>query len=374
MAYAVQSRGRSRSSPQCYSCKEIGHIAKHCSKKFCNYCKKEGHIIKDCRVRPQNRSAPAFHTAVQSTFVPTSSSLPAVPGSSSNITPEQVQQMIISALSALGLQGKKYLLTSPWLIDSAASNHMTGNPAALQDVRKYDGEQYIQIADGSTLPITAVGNLGSSFTNVFVSPDLSTNLISVGQLVEENCSLHFDRSGCRVQDQASGQEIAKGPKVGRLFPLQSFSIPRSISNGVAERKNRHLLDVVRTLMLESSVPPRFWVEALSTAVYLINRLPSPTLHLDSPYSRLFGVPPDYNSLHVFGCVCFVHLPSIERHKLDAQSVSCAFLGYSNSHKGFVCYDADANKLRISRNVIFFENQYFFPSRPNIVSSSVSSRF
>lgn len=106
-------------------------------------------------------------------------------------------------------------------------------------------------------------------------------------------------------------------------------------------------------MLESSIPPRFWVEALSTVVYLINCLPSPTLRLDSPYSRLFGVPPDYNSLHVFGCICFVHLPPIERHKLAAQSVQCAFLGYSNSHKGFVCYDSDANKLLISCNVIFF---------------------
>ena len=112
--------------------------------------------------------------------------------------------MIVSSLSALGLQGKKHLLPSPWLIDSAASNHMTGSPAALHNVCKYDGEQHIQIADGSTLPITAVGNLGSSFTNVFVSPDLSANLIFVGQLVEENCSLHFDRSGCHVQDQALG--------------------------------------------------------------------------------------------------------------------------------------------------------------------------
>ena len=137
------------------------------------------------------------------------------------------------------------------------------------------------------------------------------------------------------------------------------------------RKNRHLLDVVRTLMLESFVPPRFWVEALSTAVYLINRLSSSTLHLDSPYSHLFGVPPYYNSLHVFGCIYFVHLSPIERHKLVAQAVQCAFLGYSNSHKGFVCYDADANKLRISRNVIFFENQYFFPSCTNPVFSSIS---
>jgi len=54
-------------------------------------------------------------------------------------------------------------------------------------------------------------------------------------------------------------------------------------NGVAERKNRHLLDVVRILLLESYVPSKFWVEALSTAVYLINRLPSQVLNFDSPY-------------------------------------------------------------------------------------------
>jgi len=131
-------------------------------------------------------------------------------------------------------------------------------------------------------------------------------------------------------------------------------------NGVAERKNRHLLDVVRTLLIDSSVSTRFWVEALSTAVHLINRLPSQVLNFASPYSILFGVIPEYDSLHVFGCVCFVHLPFTECNKLSAQAACCAFLGYSNSHKGFVCYDANAHKIRISRNVIFFENQKFFP--------------
>jgi transposase InsO family protein len=105
-------------------------------------------------------------------------------------------------------------------------------------------------------------------------------------------------------------------------------------NGVAERKNRHLLDMVRTLLLESSVPPKFWVEALSTTVYLINRLPSQQLNFDSPYYRLFGMHPDYHNLHTFSCVCFVHLPSHERHKLTAQSARCAFMGYSAGQKGF----------------------------------------
>ena len=118
--------------------------------------------------------------------------------------------------------------------------------------------------------------------------------------------------------------------------------------------------MVRTLFLESSVPSMFWVEALKTATHLINRLPSQVLHMESPYFRLFAKQPSYDHLRIFGCVCFVHLPPHERHKLSAQSVRCAFLGYNMCQKGFVCYDPTLHRTRISRNVIFFENQHFFP--------------
>jgi len=70
-------------------------------------------------------------------------------------------------------------------------------------------------------------------------------------------------------------------------------------NRVAERKN-HLLDVVRTLLLELSAPSRFWRKALSTVVHLINRLPSPTLNYDTPFLRLFSHPPTYSNLRTFG--------------------------------------------------------------------------
>ena len=89
-----------------------------------------------------------------------------------------VQQMIVSAFTALDLQGK-IPTSTPWLVDSTASNHMTGNETELHDVHEYDGTQSIQIANGSKLPITVVGHLGPSFKDVFVSSELSTSLISV---------------------------------------------------------------------------------------------------------------------------------------------------------------------------------------------------
>ena len=141
---------------------------------------------------------------------------PTVSFDSSVLTSAMVQQMIVSTFTALGLQGITPTST-PWIVDSGASNHMTDSETDLHDVHEYDGTQSIQIADGSTLPIIVVGNFGPSFIDVFVSPELSTSLISVGQLVDDNCDVNFFHGGCIVQDQVLGMVIAKGPKVGRLF-------------------------------------------------------------------------------------------------------------------------------------------------------------
>ena len=142
-------------------------------------------------------------------------------------------------------------------------------------------------------------------------------------------------------------------------------------NNVAEMKNHHLLDIVRTILLDSSVPSCFWCEALSTAIHLINRLLSPMLNHVSLISKLFGHSPLYSNLRTFGCICFMHLPTHERHKFIAQFIKCVFLGYVIPHKGYVCYDPHARRIRVSRNVIFLENQYFFSSHVELPSTSVS---
>jgi hypothetical protein len=122
--------------------------------------------------------------------LPTAS--PVVPIANLNtLTPEMVQQMIISALSAFGFSGNYKFPSKPWYLDSGASNHMTNHVASLFNVRNYDGNLKINTADGSSLPISVVGDLSPFLTDVFVSPDLSTNLISVGQLVDNNCDVHF---------------------------------------------------------------------------------------------------------------------------------------------------------------------------------------
>ncbi|CAL1409432.1 unnamed protein product [Linum trigynum] len=133
----------------------------------------------------------------------------------------------------------------------------------------------------------------------------------------------------------------------------------SQQNGVVERKNRHVLELTRALLFHSGVPNRFWVEAIQTVVYLINRQITPVLDQCSPYQTLYGKMPDYSTLRVFGCVCFVLLPRRERHKLAPKTARCVFLGYSAKHKGYLCYDPTDRRMRIACHVVFLEQVMYY---------------
>jgi hypothetical protein len=113
-------------------------------------------------------------------------------------------------------------------------------------------------------------------------------------------------------------------------------------------------------MIASSVPPHFWADAVSTATYLINIQLSSALQGGIPFERLCDKMPDYSSLRLFDCVCYVLLAPHERTKLIAQSVECVFLGYSAEHKGYRCWDLVARRMRTSQDVVFDESRHFYP--------------
>lgn len=66
---------------------------------------------------------------------------------------------------------------------------MIGSSDSLNNIRRYTGLQHIRIANGSTLPITTVGDLGLLLIMSFLSSNLSTNLVSIGQLVDNKCDV-----------------------------------------------------------------------------------------------------------------------------------------------------------------------------------------
>lgn len=129
---------------------------------------------------------------------------------------------------------------------------------------------------------------------------------------------------------------------------------------MSERKHRHITETGLTLLFHSKAPTFLWVEAFATAVYLINRLPSPVLKNNTPFSTLYGTQPDYSSLRPFGCLCYPYLRDYGTKKLSPKSYPCVFVGYSDHHKGFRCLQKTTRRLYISRHVVFDERRFPYP--------------
>jgi transposase InsO family protein len=132
-------------------------------------------------------------------------------------------------------------------------------------------------------------------------------------------------------------------------------------NGVSKRKNRDLLEKTRAIMLQMHVPKGFWSYGVLTAIYLINRLPSRVLDFKSPLEVLQVTSPKLAHLKVFGCSCFVYLPSTKRDKLDSRAVKYIFLGYSQTQKGYRFYDPLQKKMYVSRDVRFSKDTLYYPA-------------
>ncbi|KAM1763339.1 hypothetical protein ACFX11_002688 [Malus domestica] len=137
-------------------------------------------------------------------------------------------------------------------------------------------------------------------------------------------------------------------------------------NGVAERKNRHLLEIVRASLIAAHLPLHYWGEALTSATYIINRLPSCTINFHTPLQALtsqISSPPTPNlPPRILGCVAFVHLHSPQRNnKLEPCAIRCVFLGYATTQKGYRCYHPLSKKMFVTQDVIFHEHEMFFGS-------------
>ena len=95
-------------------------------------------------------------------------------------------------------------------------------------------------------------------------------------------------------------------------------------NGVAERRNRTLLDMVRSMMSYSSLPPSFWGYALHTAIYILNVVPSKSVP-KTPLELWNGQKPVLRHFRIWGCPA--HVLKGKTGKMDSRTEVCLFVGY-----------------------------------------------
>lgn len=142
-------------------------------------------------------------------------------------------------------------------------------------------------------------------------------------------------------------------------------------NDISERRHGHIVETDLALLIHASFPIEFWSYACTIAVYLINRMPTPTLGMHSPHFKLLGVIPNYSKLRIFGCLCDPWLRPYTSHKIDTRSLPCVFLRYSISQSDFYCLDPLSLRVYVSRHVQFCKFRIPFASKNHFLSSSLT---
>ena len=129
-------------------------------------------------------------------------------------------------------------------------------------------------------------------------------------------------------------------------------------NGVAERRNRTLLEMVRSMMSHASLPISFWGYALETAAYILNLVPSKSVPR-TPYEMWTGRKPSLNHLKIWGCPTYV---LNKGSKLDPRSELCYFIGYPKTTRGGYFYHPKEQKVLVSTHARYLEDDQKISSK------------
>lgn len=104
------------------------------------------------------------------------------------------------------------------------------------------------------------------------------------------------------------------------------------------------------------LPVCFWAEAISTAIYLSNLLPTKAVFNRTPYEVWYGAKPKVSYLKTFGCVAYTRVPSQSLQKFDDRAQKCIFIGYYSKSKAYRLLDPQIGKVMVSRDINFDEKK------------------
>ncbi|GJR43951.1 zinc finger, CCHC-type containing protein [Tanacetum coccineum] len=151
-------------------------------------------------------------------------------------------------------------------------------------------------------------------------------------------------------------------------------------NGVVERKNRALKEMVNSMLSYSGLSEGFWREAMLIGCYLLNMVPNKR-NKTTPYELWYKKRPNLPFLWVWGCRAVVRLSDTKRKTLSEKGIDCIFVGYAEHSKSYRFYviepndSVSINSIIESRDAIFDENHFSSIPRPKefIPNSDESQR-
>ncbi|GJU86900.1 retrotransposon protein, putative, ty1-copia subclass [Tanacetum coccineum] len=165
------------------------------------------------------------------------------------------------------------------------------------------------------------------------------------QLEKTIKALRSDR-GCEYLSQDFLDHLRS---CGIISQLTSPYTPQH--NGVSERRNRTLLDIVRSMMSLTTLPMSFWGYAPESAVRILNMVLTKKVN-KTPFEMWHEKVPNLSYLKVWGCEALVKRDT--PNKLESRSIKCIFVGYLKETMGYYFYYPLENKIFVARYAEFFE--------------------
>jgi hypothetical protein len=132
-------------------------------------------------------------------------------------------------------------------------------------------------------------------------------------------------------------------------------VSRSLQqNDVVERKNKSILNMVKSMLKTKKMPKKFWAEAVDCAIYLSNRCHTKSLNVMIPQEAWSKRKSSVPHLKIFRSIGYVHVDDQVRTKLDDKSKTMIFVGYDQKSKGYKLYNPNEGNMVINKDVEFKE--------------------
>ncbi|GJR65673.1 putative reverse transcriptase domain-containing protein [Tanacetum coccineum] len=178
-----------------------------------------------------------------------------------------------------------------------------------------------------------------SFTGLVAKVTLDESMLWHRRLVDKKVKIIRCENGTKFKNRVLS-EFCKKKGIKR-----EFSVARTAQqNGVAERRNRTLIEAARTMLADSKLPTTFWAEAVNTACYVQNRVLIIKPHNKTPYELFRGRTPSLSFMRPFGCHVTILDTLDYLSKFDGKSDEGFFVGYSLNSKAFKVYNIRTRKV------------------------------
>lgn len=135
-------------------------------------------------------------------------------------------------------------------------------------------------------------------------------------------------------------------------------------NGIAERYNRIVIDLVNTTINAESLPKHFWGEILVTINYIKSRNPHSAIKEQVPIERWYGKKPSVRHFRAIGAIAYVYIPKQKRNKFEQKAEQYIMVGFASKTKGYRLWRRETNQVIESKHVIFDERKMNYETERN----------